>query len=185
MGWQTLLFVGLNALKAGQQMSNAKGQASAIIANASAQNAALAKEGDLAAQEKSKQVRYAAARQTASFLNSGLTLDGTPQDVLDDTFNTGLADINNIRDNYNTRIGNTTSAANAASKQAIGAGRAQAIGTIASSFAGADLGGSMGSMFSTGLSYAPDSASFALNDAGFGNTAFDALEKSDIRNGYY
>lgn len=93
-------------------------------------------------------------------------------DVVNETFKTGKQDVDNIRDN-----------ANATAKSQISNGRMQAISTITSAFAGSGGGGSMGSLFDTGVSYLPDSASYALNDMGFGNDAFDALEKSDARSG--
>lgn len=159
MGIETILFAAFTGLKAISEM-NAANKAAKVNA----------REGEIVAKEKAKEVRYKAARQTVSFLNSGVTLDGTPQDVLGETFSTGKEDITNIRSNYNNK-----------SKSIISAGRTQAIGTIASGFGMAAAGGSMGSMFDTAGSYLPESALFKMNDAGFGSSAYNMLELKDAR----
>lgn len=159
MGIETILFAALTGLKAISQMNQAKSQAKSIVA-----------EGNLATKEQAKKTRYAAATQTTNFLNSGITLDGTPNDVIGETFKTGLEDVHNIQSGYNMKA-----------KNAIAAGRSAAISTITSGFAGASLGGSMGSMFETGASYLPESALYGINSAGGGNFAYDALSLKDAR----
>lgn len=129
MGWETIVFAALTGLKAVSQMNAAEKMAKSTV-----------REGELVAKEKAKEIRYKVARQTSSFLNSGLTLEGTPQDVIGETFSTGLEDINNIRGNYTAKA-----------KNIISQGRSEAIGTIASAFSGTALGGSMGSMFDAGV----------------------------------
>jgi hypothetical protein len=76
--------------------------------NAKAQANAVAQEGALRAQERAKQTKMLAAKQKTSFLNSGISLtgEGTPQAMLDDTYNTGLADIGQIKSNANTQSKN-------------------------------------------------------------------------------
>ena len=159
MGIETILFAALTGLKAISQMNQAKSQANSII-----------DEGNLATKEQAKKTRYAAATQTTNFLNSGITLEGTPNSVIDETFKTGQADIKNIANGYNTKAKNT-----------ISAGRSAAISTITSGFAGASLGGSMGSMFETAGSYLPESTLYGINSAGGGNFAYDALSLKDAR----
>ena len=135
------------------------------------------RQGDLDASNKSKEVQLRAARQQVSFLNSGLTLDGTPMAAIQSTFKTGLDDINLIQSNAQRRSNNIYSQ-----------GRTQAIGTIASGFSGISTsgGGSGISDFKTSaMSYLPEQSLFSLNDAGFGADAYSALEKQDIRNGFY
>lgn len=112
MGLETALFIGLNLFSAASQQSAAKKQAKATIA-----------EGNIVAANKAKEVARRAAAQQVSFLNSGLTLEGTPMNVIESTFNTGLEDINQIGANYNT-----------AAKNQISAGRSAALSTLASSF---------------------------------------------------
>lgn len=142
MGIETILFAAFTGLKAISQM-NAANKAAKVNA----------REGELVAKEKAKEIRYKAARQTVSFLNSGVTLDGTPQDVLGETFSTGQADITNIRHNYDNK-----------SKSIISQGRTEAIGTIASGFGNASIAGSMGSMFDATVT----GAESFMNGTGFG-----------------
>lgn len=160
MGIETALFLALSVISASGKMNQAKSAAGQTVAN-----------GEIAAKEKAKEVRYKVARQTSSFLNSGLTLEGTPQDVIGDTFDTGLQDIGQIRTNANNQ-----------SKNIISSARSEAIGQIAGSFGMAAMsGGSAGSMFETAGSYAPDSFAYGLNKAGFGNSAYDMLSLKDAR----
>lgn len=161
MGIETVIFAALAGLQAVSKMSAAESAAKATI-----------KKGEIDASQSALKTRYAAAKQTASFLASGITLEGTPMDVVNETFKTGKEDVANIRDN-----------ANATAKNQISTGRSQAIDSIMGSFKGADIMGSAGSMFDTGLSYLPESASYGLNNMGFGNDAFNALEMKDMRAG--
>lgn len=115
----TMAFVALSVVSAGAKISDANKQAKATIA-----------EGNIVASNKAKQVAGAAATQRVSFLQSGITLEGTPMNVIESTFNTGLEDIGQIRSNYNTKARNQ-----------ISAGRTAAISSLASGFAGASLPG--------------------------------------------
>jgi len=92
--------VGMQVMKASNELSNAKKQAQLTV------NAAK-----INAENKSKQVRALAASQKVSFLTSGLTLEGTPLAVLSSTYETGRQDINQIISNANTSSKNTMSAA--------------------------------------------------------------------------
>ena len=140
----TALFVGLSAVSAISQISNASSQANMVENNAIAKSNALKTEGDLAVQQKAKEVRLTAARQTASFLSSGLTMEGTPTDVINETFSTGIADVQNIGKNYQTQRTNVLSGGAADAKSINNAGRTAAINTIASSFTSASFAGSSG-----------------------------------------
>lgn len=162
MGIETILFAALTGLSAISKMNAAQDQADATV-----------KAGNIAAENEAQKTRLRAASATTSFLQSGLTLEGTPTLAINDIFNTGIKDVNQIRSN-----------ANNTAKNQIAAGRSEAISTIAGSFAGADLGGSMGSMFTTAGSYLPDSFAYGLNNAGFGNAAYEMTMKSDARNGF-
>ncbi len=159
MGIETIAFATLTALSAASKMNQASAEAKSNTI-----------EGNLATQEQAKKTRYAAARQTTSFLNSGLSLEGTPDTVIGETYSTGLQDIGNIKAGYDRK-----------GKNIIAKGRSDAIATIASSFAGSSMGGSMGSMFEKAGSYMPESFSFGLNKAGFGNEAYKMLEMKDAR----
>lgn len=162
MGIETILFMAFTGLQAVSGMMNAQSQADAAV-----------KQGNLQMAEKAKQVRYATARQNVSFLNSGLSLEGTPMDVINETFDTGIKDIQAIGAN-----------ANAQSKNIIGQARTQAIGQIAGAFGGmGGGGGGFGGMATAAGSYLPDTALFSLNKAGFGNDAFSMMEMKDTRGG--
>lgn len=156
VGWESLVYAGLTAFKAVSAISNASDQAKAITQNArnqakaAQQNAQFQAQANLdaanlASKEKAKQIRYAAARQTVSFLSSGLTLEGTPEAVIGETYSTGLEDLTQIAKNANTtnsnliNITNTNnrnlfSSANAEAKSVMAQGRSEAIGAIADGF---------------------------------------------------
>lgn len=124
MGIETIVILGLSLLQADAAISQSEDQAKAVINQA-----------NLDAENKAKETRFRAARQQVSFLNSGLTLDGTPMAAIQSTFKTGLEDVNQISSN-----------ANAQAKNIISAGRAEAIGKLASGVSGVSFGS--GDMFS-------------------------------------
>lgn len=90
-----------------------------------------AKQGAIAAQNRADEIKRLAAKQRVSYLQAGLELEGTPQAVINDTYNTGLADINEIKSAYNQR-----------SKNIMTQARANLLGSIAKigdkAFAGGD-----------------------------------------------
>jgi hypothetical protein len=120
MGVETALIIGSTLLKAGSQMSAAQDAADAEVGRA-----------NLEAENKAKQTRYRAASQQLSFLNSGLTLEGTPMSAIQSTFRVGLEDIDLIRSNATKKA-----------KNFLSEGRSQAIGSIASGFSGLEFGSS-------------------------------------------
>lgn len=126
MGLETAAFIGLSLFSGMQANKAAKQEAKATIA-----------EGNVALKNKAKEVAQKAASQRVSFLNSGLTLDGTPQSIIDATFNTGLEDINLMSSNYNTKA-----------KSQISAGRSAALSSYASGFSSAAMPSFQGSGFS-------------------------------------
>lgn len=128
----TAIYIGLSVAGAASQVSSAKQQAKATI-----------QQGNIAAANKAQEVQRKAASQRVSFLNSGLTLEGTPMKVIESTFNTGLEDINQIGAN-----------ANMAAKNQISAGRSAAISSLASGFSGVAMPdiGAVGAGISSGLS---------------------------------
>lgn len=161
MGIETILFAAFTGLQAISKMNAANAQAKSIV-----------QQGEINAENSAKQTRLKAASANASFLNSGVTLDGTPNLAINDIFDVGLKDVNQIRSN-----------ANSSAKNTIAKGRSDAISGIMTNFAGASAAGSMGSMFTTAGSYLPDSFAYGLNSAGGGNLAYDMLSKSDARAG--
>lgn len=145
MGIETVLFAAFVGLQAVSQIQAGQKKAEAAVVSAEAEAASLREEGELTKSERAKALRLKSARQVSSFLTSGLSLEGTPSDVLSETFETGIADIRNIGKNFQTSIDNRIRQGNAQSSQFISESRTQAIGTIASGFSG--VGG--GSLFDT------------------------------------
>jgi hypothetical protein len=126
MGLETAAFIGLSVFSGMQQVSAAKKEAKATIS-----------EGNIALKNKAKEVAQKAAAQRTSFLNSGLTLEGTPDNIISATFNTGLEDLNLMSSNYNTKA-----------KSQISAGRSAALSSYASAFSSTALPSFQGSGFS-------------------------------------
>lgn len=136
MGIETAIIIGLT-VGSGLMKADAAIRKSESDANAAVDQA------DLAAENKGKEVRLKAARQQVSFINSGLTLDGTPMSVIQSTFNVGLEDIDQIQTN-----------AQRVAKNSLKAGRSAAIGslfdTASSVVGGIDFGGGSGDVLSGG-----------------------------------
>jgi hypothetical protein len=121
MGIETIAFATLMGLNAASQMSAANKQAKAVVA-----------EGNLAMQNKANDVRRKGAATQVSFLNSGLTLEGTPMGAIMGIYDTGLQDINQMGSIYNSK-----------SKNIISSARSKVISDIATSAATAGMGSSL------------------------------------------
>lgn len=154
MGAASILFLGLTALSAGSKFSAARDQAKEVV-----------RQSEVAGKERAKSTRLKAARQTVSFLNSGITLEGTSGDIVSETFDTGIADIKQISRNANVKSRNIVSSA-----------RTDAISSIVSSAAGAGFGTSAGSMFS-GAQFGAQTGGQAFGSGGFGNVIGGATGK--------
>lgn len=59
------------------------------------------KKAEIDMQNRANEIRALASRQRVSYLQAGLELEGTPNAVITDTYNTGIADVNAIRDSAN------------------------------------------------------------------------------------
>lgn len=117
MGFETAALIGLTAVQASGAQRQARAEAKSV-----------AERGTLDAANAAKQTVYRAATQRQSFLSSGLTLEGTPMSVINETIATGGADVGQIATNANRQ-----------SKAIISAGRSKALGIIASAAAGASF----------------------------------------------
>lgn len=152
MGIETIVMAAVTLVQASGQMSAAKRQAKATAA-----------EGTLKAKNRAKETVLNAARHRSSFLNSGLTLEGTPMNVIENEFRLGDEDVSQITSNYNARA-----------RAQMAEGRNRAMSTLASGFGNA-LGsldiGSVGMPESLGsFDGLPDPSSYGLtsaNGAGF------------------
>lgn len=161
MGWETVAAVGFQALQGIQGIKQANSQARGI-----------AHEGEIAAQNSADSTIRAAGKLQTSFLQSGITLEGGPMDVLKSAFGKGYTDIGRIRDN-----------ANAGSKNLVSAARTKAIIGLASSSTSAfgssggfkdignfgdDLGAGTKSLFNGGSFDLGFDASQSFREAGGG-----------------
>jgi len=146
MGIETVAFLAFSAISAASQMKAAQSEAKAKV-----------QEGTIAAQNKAKETLYNTARLQSSFLNSGLTLDGTPRSVIDAEYGQGFTDTNMIINNTNT-----------ASKNIINKGRTAALSSIAGSLDSFAMPASV-SGFGSDVSFGAQSA---MNGTGFG-TGYD------------
>ncbi len=117
--------MGIAAAQAYQGMENAEDQATAVVRKAR-----------IDAENQKKTTLGRAGKQKASFLSSGLTLEGTPMAVLSETYQTGIEDTQNIIDAGNTNSKNIMSAARTKAMSDIAMSAAMAgIGAMAKSAA--------------------------------------------------
>jgi hypothetical protein len=72
-----------------------------------------AKEGQQAMENRKKEILQLAAKQKMAYLDAGLDLEGTPQSVIQETYQTGVEDVKAISDSYNQQIKNQIMAARA------------------------------------------------------------------------
>lgn len=141
--------------------------------NAQAQAEAAVQQAGINANNQVRKTQLAVGSQTSRFLSSGLQLVGTPQADAAGTYATGEQDVENIVNNGNNQAGNIYSQA-----------RAKMLTNLTQGAKGLGLGNmSLDSTFTSGLSFAPDSLSYALNSQGFGADAYSALSQSDARAG--
>lgn len=100
MGIETIALVALQVAAADAAIGEAEDQAKNVIKNA-----------DLKTAEEAKGTKAKAAAAKVSFLNSGLTLEGSPIKSLESIFDTGISDIEQIRSNAKTTAKNILSKA--------------------------------------------------------------------------
>jgi hypothetical protein len=141
MGIETALIVG--------GLSLAKGIGDYNQAKSAAR--ATAKEGAIAIYNRKQEIQNLVAKQKIGYLQSGVELEGTAQKVMQNTYNTGIADIQAIGSSYQKNIKNQMTAA-----------RSQLLGSIA---------GAATSLFSAGssLSSAAGSAGLSAEQLGYYN----------------
>ena len=140
MSWIAVAVVGVSLMGASAYMKyeNAEDQANAV-----------AREGALKAREREKKTLKLAGKQKASFAASGISLTGDEGlfgTFLNDTYDTGMEDINLIKENYNTRAGSVMSGARS---QLIGdLGKiALTVSSLGSGLSKPDMGGGGTSQF--------------------------------------
>lgn len=141
MGIETIALAGLAAYSAYSANEQGQRQAKADVA------AGNIRSNNLAVETKAK-----ADNLTTSFLSSGLTLEGTPMNVIQSAYSTGIRDINQNIDNTNTKAKNDVSA-----------GRTKALESLAGS-AIAFAAPGVGSMFGDSTTAAIDSLGTNFTD---------------------
>lgn len=139
MGIETAIIAGLSLAAAAGQYSQSQSSAKQT-----------AKAGAIEAQNRADDIKKLAARQRVSYLQAGLELEGTPSAIINDTYNTGIADINDITSSYNQQ-----------SKNIMHQARAQLIGNVAKTGVMAAAGGS-GGLFGSGISEVGGGTSSAM-----------------------
>lgn len=155
MGLETIAIIGLTALQARSSMRQAEDQAEAVVS-----------EANINAENRGRQTRMNAARQQVSFLNSGLTLEGTPMAAIQNTFSTGITDINQITTNANKQA-----------KNIMGAARMEAISSFAKMGMGMSFGGGDNIFSGSNAFGAQGSVSRAI--AGFNDTTINGITSTD------
>lgn len=176
MGWETVAIVGFKALGAMNTVKQAKAEGKAISQEAERNALTVA----------DNTVRKAGSL-TTSFLQSGITLEGGPMDVIARAFKQGTTDINRISAN-----------AYHASKNIVSKARSQAIQDLAGAATGSNMFSSVGNFgtdVSNGFSSMANGTDFSLGyDAsqsfraaggGFGPGDFtsDGLQVGKLYNG--
>lgn len=140
MGWETVVLAGFNAMQAVGQVKQGKAEAKAI-----------AREAEINASNVAQNTLRTAGDLKVSFLQSGLTLEGGPTDILTQAFEQGYTDIGRIKSNADASIKNTMSKA-----------RTAALTTLAK--------GAVGQSIMSGVSSFADGFSSGFSD-GFNNAA--------------
>lgn len=151
MGWETGISLGFNALQGFNKMQAGKAEASAIE-----------QQGENVAQnEADTTVRKLGSLET-SFAHGGIALDnlGGTAAIFQQAAKQGYTNIHRTIDNANTEAQNSFNAA-----------RTSSLESIASGFQKFGVPGGIGSTVT-------EQAAYALNDMGFGNTAYDMLDPS-------
>ena len=167
MGLETLAIVGLTLFQADAGLRAAEKQAKfdqqqadRVLRQAEADQKALQEQTDLEQEERRKRTRALVGSQKVSFLQAGLTLEGTPEFALEQTFTTGQEDMELAQRNTDTRIRNIQNAANTQAdsfinraEQTLSNARTEAIGSLVSagsSIAAPTFGDSFGGQFDIG-----------------------------------
>lgn len=153
MGWETGVSLGFNALSGFNKMQEGKAQANAIVQS-----------GENVAQNEADATARKIGTLQTSFLHSGIALDniGGTSAVFQQAATQGY-----------TNISRTIADTNAKSSNAFNTARTASLESIASGFKkfGAPNLGGVGDALTSNTAY-------ALNDMGYGNTAYDMLDPS-------
>lgn len=127
------LSVGSGIMGARSANKQAQANANAAVQQGNLELAKMKKQGDVLKKATLSQV----STQKTSFLSSGLALEGTPMDVMGETYDTGIEDLMDL----NTDIQTTANLYNQKSKNYITAGRSEAMNSLVSGVSSAAMMG--------------------------------------------
>lgn len=140
-----VLSVGSGILGARSANKQAQANANAAVQQGNLELAKMKKQGDVLKKATLSQV----SSQKTSFLSSGLALEGTPMDVMGETYDMGIKDLMDLQ----TDIGTVSNLYNQKSKNYITVGRSEAMNKLVSGVSSAavmGVGGSFGDSFGFG-----------------------------------
>lgn len=81
--------------------------------SAKSQNRLLKRQGEQAIENRKQEILQTAARQKIGYIQAGMELTGTAQNVMQDTYQTGIKDIQSLKHNYAQTIKNNLTQARA------------------------------------------------------------------------
>lgn len=140
-----VLSVGSGVLGARSANKQAQANADAAIQQGNLELAKMEKQGKALKKATLSQI----GSQKTSFLSSGLSLDGTPSDVMGETYEYGIEDLMDL----NTDIRTISSAYNQKSKNYITSGRSEAMNKLASGVSSAAMMGFGGGYLDNGFGF--------------------------------
>ena len=80
---------------------------------AKSQNRLTARQGEQAIEDRKQEILHTAARQKIGYIQAGVELTDTAQNVMQDTYQTGIKDIKSLKYNYQQTIKNNLTQARA------------------------------------------------------------------------
>jgi molecular chaperone GrpE (heat shock protein) len=101
MGAETALLIA--GAQTGSQLISAYGD----YQNSKSSAKSIKTQAEQQMETRKQEIRKLAATQQVGYAQAGLELEGTPQAVINDTYNTGIKDIQAIRSSAQTQIKNT------------------------------------------------------------------------------
>lgn len=112
---------------------------------------AMKRQAEQEMENRKQEILKLAATQKVGYIQAGVELEGTPQAVIQDTYQTGIEDVNAIRSNYKQAIKNTlTQARTSLLADIVSVGNNTAKTYM--SFGGGEGGSSgLGTLFSSGV----------------------------------
>lgn len=108
--------------------------------SAKSQNRLIARQGSQVIENRKQEILQTAARQKIGYIQAGVELEGTAQNVMQDTYQTGIKDVQSLKYNYQQTIKNNLTQARASLLGNLASGAVSAYGMYGMS----DLTGNAG-----------------------------------------